>query len=223
MQRAKRRSAEQTKAKILAAARAAFSRHGYPNVGIRDVADLAGVNNALLARYFGSKAGLFEAALIDAIDTRLVGLDRGSDSAELVMSNLLTLHQDAGGMVLLSAGDPEVRSIVIRVANEHVIPGLAAMIGGPRAAERALQIIILACGFIFATRLLPVGPGDSVLMQQWLRTALKEVIERPETDNPQSRLSELGHFAEENIRLRRLLVKLMLENDELQGQSCPPE
>ncbi len=66
------------------------------------------------------------------------------------MSNLLTLHQDAGGMVLLSAGDPKARSIVIRVANEHVSPSLAAMIGGSYAEERALQVIITACGFIFA-------------------------------------------------------------------------
>jgi hypothetical protein len=149
----------------------------------------------------------------------LLALDRGRDFVELVMSNLLTLHQDAGGMVLLSAGDPEIRSMVIRVANEHVIPGLAAMIGGPHAEERALQVIILASGFIFGTRLLPVGPGDSVLMQEWLRTSLKAVIESREVGDP----AEPGHLAEENARLRELVVNLMLENAAHQGAGAQPE
>lgn len=176
MKKGSQRSATRTKKKIIAAATEAFSRFGYPNVGIREVADTAGVNNALVARYFGSKAGLFEATLIDAINQRLVGLDQGRDVIDAVIDNLLTLHHDAGGMVLLSAGDPVVRDIIIKVTNKYVIPGLAALIGPPNAQERALELIIVACGFVFATRLLPVGPPDSKMTRDWLQASVKDII-----------------------------------------------
>ena len=61
----KRRNAPLTKARILAAAQEAFSRSGYSQTGIRDIADMVGVSSTILLRYFGSKAGLFEAALLD--------------------------------------------------------------------------------------------------------------------------------------------------------------
>lgn len=177
MEKHNTRSAAKTRAKIIAAAREAFSQYGYPNVGIRDVANLAGVNNALVARYFGSKAGLFEATLIDAINTRLAGMDEKNDFIDSVIANLLTLHHDAGGMVLLSAGDPVVRDIIIRVTNTQVIPGLAALIGPPNAKERSLQLVMIACGFVFATHLLPVGPPESKITREWLRASVKEIIQ----------------------------------------------
>src|SRR5260370_7596405 len=63
----KRRNAPKTKAKILVAAQQAFSAHGYSQAGIRDVAAIAGISSPMLLHYFGSKAGLFEAALIDTV------------------------------------------------------------------------------------------------------------------------------------------------------------
>ena len=56
-----RRSLE-TKAAILAAARARFSVEGYRSTTIRAVARDAGIDPALVMRYFGSKAELFARA-----------------------------------------------------------------------------------------------------------------------------------------------------------------
>lgn len=53
------RNAEATRAAILEAARRRFSRESYDNVGIRDIAADAGVDAALVPRYFGSKEDLF--------------------------------------------------------------------------------------------------------------------------------------------------------------------
>ena len=58
---ATRRSLE-TKAAILAAARARFSVEGYRSTTIRAVARDAGIDPALVMRYFGSKAELFARA-----------------------------------------------------------------------------------------------------------------------------------------------------------------
>jgi AcrR family transcriptional regulator len=52
-----------TREAILEAARAAFADAGYDRATIRGIATAAGVDPALVLHYFGSKEGLFEAAL----------------------------------------------------------------------------------------------------------------------------------------------------------------
>ena len=53
----------QTRAAILAAARAAFAARGYDAVSVRAVARAAGVDAALVHRFYGSKEALFIAAM----------------------------------------------------------------------------------------------------------------------------------------------------------------
>jgi AcrR family transcriptional regulator len=48
---------------LLAAASALFSNGGYESTTIRDIADRAGVDSALIARYFGNKLNLYLATL----------------------------------------------------------------------------------------------------------------------------------------------------------------
>jgi AcrR family transcriptional regulator len=48
---------------LLEAAQQLFAERGYERVTTRDIAEQAGVDAALIARYFGSKAGLYLAAL----------------------------------------------------------------------------------------------------------------------------------------------------------------
>ncbi|MGB8649353.1 MAG: helix-turn-helix domain-containing protein, partial [Mycobacteriales bacterium] len=48
---------------LLAAASVLFAERGYDRTTTRDVAERAGVDATLIARYFGSKAGLYLAAL----------------------------------------------------------------------------------------------------------------------------------------------------------------
>ncbi|MEV0276498.1 TetR family transcriptional regulator [Streptomyces sp. NPDC050610] len=69
--RAVRRS-DGTRAAILAAARYRFAEHGYERTTIRAVAADAGIDPAMVMRYYGSKDRLFDAAL--AIDLRLPDL-----------------------------------------------------------------------------------------------------------------------------------------------------
>jgi AcrR family transcriptional regulator len=53
---------------LLEAARRRFAEDGYAATTVRDIADDAGVNVALISRYFSSKEGLFEACLAAAGD-----------------------------------------------------------------------------------------------------------------------------------------------------------
>lgn len=61
------RTAEETRRKILEAAADEFARHGIAGARVERITTTAGVNNALLYRYFGSKTALF-----DTVYSRLV-------------------------------------------------------------------------------------------------------------------------------------------------------
>lgn len=62
----RRRDAAATRRRLLHAARRRFTLDGYKRTTLRQVAADAGVNLALIKRYFGSKEGLFEASLTAA-------------------------------------------------------------------------------------------------------------------------------------------------------------
>ena len=71
----RRRDAANTRRLLLEAARRRFAHQGYAATTVREIADDAGVNVALISRYFDSKEGLFEACLPAAADelTRAAG------------------------------------------------------------------------------------------------------------------------------------------------------
>ncbi|GGN30802.1 TetR family transcriptional regulator [Streptomyces kronopolitis] len=56
---AHRRDAQGTRLRLLDAASELFAERGYERATVRDIADRAGANQALLFRYFGSKKALF--------------------------------------------------------------------------------------------------------------------------------------------------------------------
>lgn len=58
---AARRDGEASRERLLLAALALFSQHGYARASTRDIAIAAGTNVAAIAYYFGDKAGLYRA------------------------------------------------------------------------------------------------------------------------------------------------------------------
>jgi AcrR family transcriptional regulator len=73
-----------TREEILAAARERFAKRGYDGTSLREIAERAGVDPALVRRFFGSKEGLLVAAL-----TATFRPDK--DVAEVVSGDLDTL------------------------------------------------------------------------------------------------------------------------------------
>ncbi len=63
--RRERRSQEEVRRLLLEAARSRFAAHGYTGVSIRTIAADAGASPQLVFNYFGSKSGLFEAAILE--------------------------------------------------------------------------------------------------------------------------------------------------------------
>ena len=181
----RKRNAAATKANILAAAKQCFSRAGYAQVGIREIACAAGVSYTMVGRYFGSKAGLLEAALADSTSMASVtAVDRanfGENLMALITADLA--NGDLTAMTVLAAGDPTARAIAQRVVAEHVVGPLSEWLGGPEARERAMAITMLGGGFVIYSQQLPiadspVGPGHP--LARWLVRSLQHVVDNPD-------------------------------------------
>lgn len=62
-QQGRRRDAATSRARLLAAGSTLFAERGFDRATVRDIGQLAGVDPALIARYFGGKTQLYIAAL----------------------------------------------------------------------------------------------------------------------------------------------------------------
>jgi AcrR family transcriptional regulator len=65
----KRLGMGQAKPLLLDAAREVFALRGFRGARTKEIADKAGVSEALLYRHFGSKAGLFEEAILEPVNS----------------------------------------------------------------------------------------------------------------------------------------------------------
>lgn len=65
---ASRRAPDEVRRLLLESARSLFAAKGYAGASTRDIALKAGVSEALLFRHFGTKAKLFERAILDPIN-----------------------------------------------------------------------------------------------------------------------------------------------------------
>jgi AcrR family transcriptional regulator len=174
----RRRNAAKTRARILAAAFDAFAEQGYAKAGTRDIAAQAGISASLIARYFGTKAQLFEEALIHGIYSHsLFVRDKARFGEE--MARLVVEAADARltTMMVLAVADPESRAVVQKVAERHVIGPLAEWIGGPDARARAANMLSLLHGFVIQSRLLSADHVDSAQVR-WLADALQDILTR---------------------------------------------
>ena len=173
----KRRNAAKTKAKILAAAQQAFSEQGYSQAGIRDIAALAEVSSPMLLRYFGSKSGLFEAALINSITTEeLFTVDKnnfGEKLAELLTDEKLIINPPS--MITLSTGDSVAREIITRVTEEYLLSPLAQWLGTKDAKIQATEVLMLAMGFFQFTRQIPLFNNNRKNQQEINRRFARSV------------------------------------------------
>jgi len=146
----RRRNAAATKAAILSAAQVAFSTVGYAHVGVREIAATAGVDRALIVRYFGSKEGLFEAVLSESLAiTPFYRYRREEWGKQIVRFFLEESHAEPNPIrvMILAATDPTVRALSMQIEERLVIEPLAAWLGPPDATARATNLVMLWAGF----------------------------------------------------------------------------
>ncbi|WP_051367705.1 TetR/AcrR family transcriptional regulator [Hamadaea tsunoensis] len=168
----RRRDAADTRRRLLEAARHRFAAAGYAATTVREIADDAGVNVALINRYFSSKEGLFEQCLTTAVDElRQTTGDVALDDVPLAIAQQLAGMSISGqpyqlALMLRSSGDEradEIRIGVLRTSSER----LAAAAGwhprhpqGDQLLLRAQIVLSAAVGMALlrsSTKLEPLG------------------------------------------------------------------
>jgi AcrR family transcriptional regulator len=178
----RRRDADRTRTAILDAARTLFAARGYSHVGVREIAALAGANSALVARYFGSKEGLFRIAVHAAFDIApVLQTDRTRFGAAMMDMFFDTLGQPTGfAMAIRSAGDEDARAIVVALLRDRVIGPVGEWLGGPDGDVKAARLFLLWLGFWGARYLLPLDALSDARLgstREWLERSTQAIID----------------------------------------------
>jgi AcrR family transcriptional regulator len=160
--RAPRSSAVETRAKILASARIAFSQAGFDQLGVRDLAAAAGVDPAIVIRSFGSKEALF-AAVAEGAFALEPPFEGPTSGLGVRIAEALTGKKDPPradefdefGLLMRSAASPTAAPILSAALHAGFVAPLAKHLGGQDASMRAA--LITACVLGFSTLRIALG------------------------------------------------------------------
>ncbi|GGN33646.1 AcrR family transcriptional regulator [Actinoplanes campanulatus] len=166
----RRRDAAKTRRLLLDAAIQRFTRDGYAATTVRDIADDAGVNVALISRYFRSKEGLFEACLTSSVDE----LRRNTGEAPLSRTPEAIARQIAGPcadglpyhlvLLLRSSGDEgadRIRLGLLQSYSERLAAVAGWSPGSPEGDDlllRAQVVLAAAAGIALLRTKTGLGP-----------------------------------------------------------------
>jgi AcrR family transcriptional regulator len=140
--------AQASRRDLLEAATALFDERGYDGATVRDIGERAGVDPALIARYFGGKEGLYLAALAESAPR-----DLPTEPVELLRAMLCRPAHQRNSPVMRAMVSPaltdamrdQVRAILAARATGPIARELEAR-GVPGARLRAELLIALMLG-----------------------------------------------------------------------------
>ena len=157
-----------TREAILAAAGRHFAQHGYDRASLRGIAAEAGVDQKLIAHFFGSKQQLFVAAVGlpfnpgEVLPTVLAG-DRASIGERLgtLLVDVLEqpeLHQRLTGVVRAAASEPEVARMLREFLGRELFAPAAELLGSEDGAFRANLVGSQIVGLVMARYVIAIEP-----------------------------------------------------------------
>jgi AcrR family transcriptional regulator len=178
----RRRDAAATRSAILEAATRRFASQGYQCAGVREIAADAGVNAAMVNRYFGSKEGLFAEVVEHAFDIRyLVDGDRATLPERLARAVVYGREDIAGDrripllLMLRSATEPRAAELIRPSLERNLLRPLTEHLDGPDAKVRAAIVIAQCTGFAILNQMLrPRALAEA--QQEELVVLLKESL-----------------------------------------------
>jgi len=179
-----------TKEKILGAARAHFSEVGYEGATIREIAAVAGVDPALISHYFGSKEGVFLAAVEFPADPaefipRLLAPGLDGLGERLVRFFLETWDSPAGSPMLALirsvVGSEHAAATLREFVSREVLARIASAIQLDRPQLRATLAASQLIGIAMLRYVVKVEPLASARADEVARWA-GPVVQRYLTD-----------------------------------------
>ncbi len=182
-----RRSSEDTKAAILAAARERFGAAGFQAATIRAIASDAGIDPSMVMRYFGNKDQLFAAAAeFDLRFPDVTALSPTQVGRALVGHFLERWEGDEALVILLrsSTTNAEAAHRMQQIFSTQLQPQVATLVPVGESLQRsgliATQILGLAlCRFVL--RLPPVVAMSRDEIVDWLAPTIQRYLGLPES------------------------------------------
>ncbi|ORV45190.1 TetR/AcrR family transcriptional regulator [Mycobacterium conspicuum] len=176
-----RRTSDETKAVILAAARERFGTSGFQGATIRAIAADARVDPAMVMRYYGSKDKLFAAAAeFDLAFPDLAGIGPAEVGRSLVR-HFLERWEDEALVILLrsSATNAEAAQRMQEIFGTQLRPLVASFVAadeaGVRAGLIASQILGMAlCRFVLQLPPVVAMTNDEVV--EWLGPTIQRYL-----------------------------------------------
>ena len=166
--RGRRPGASDTRESILHAARERFARHGYDRTRIRDVAEDAGVDAALVHYFFKSKDGLFAAAMqlpFRPADVIAPVLAQGLDGlGERIVRRVLSVWDDPANRAALLAlvqgasAHPGAADALREFVRREMVGRIAGVIEADRPKLRANLVASQIIGLIAARYVVQIPP-----------------------------------------------------------------
>lgn len=177
------KKSERTREAILSAARHLFAKHGYETTTVRDVAERARIDPAMVMRYFGSKEGLFaQAASVELELPSPADMDK-ADMGRTMVEHFLEIWEGAGskqGMAVLlrSAASNSYAAAKMREAFlAQVMPFITA-IGEPDSASRRAGLVASQLLGLAVCRYVLKLPPVVALSRAEIVTALGPTLQR---------------------------------------------
>ena len=180
-----KRNAAESRKRLLQAARRLFAGANYVSVGIREIGAEAGVNPALISRYFGSKRNLFleVAAILNEEGTAALPEVSPLERTTLAMNGVLSDGAHSAWVTdfritALSALDPNV-SDVMTATYDKVREQIMGILPGENTATRAELILAQLMGAALVVNLLRGEKSPKIdleFMKQFYARQLAELF-----------------------------------------------
>ena len=159
------RNADASREALLASGRRLFSERGFDNTTVRDIGDAAGVDPALIARYFGSKLNLY-LATVTAEDAESGRPDDLSTPAAYIDWLMGRVDSRGPGPVLqaLVRSDtaPEIREAARGHLTRRLVEPLAQMLAARSIDQPRLHAEIVVSALIGVLLARALGSFDAL-------------------------------------------------------------
>jgi AcrR family transcriptional regulator len=160
-----------TREAILDAARRTFAEQGYQQATIRGVAELAGVDPALVHHYFGTKQDLFVAAVqlpVNPIGQLMAALaEEPEQVGRRLVETFLSIWDHAAeqspllALIRSAVADERAAAMLREFITEEVLGQIAGRLGSPDADLRATLVGSQLIGLAMARYIVRVEPVAS--------------------------------------------------------------
>ncbi|MCH5144096.1 TetR/AcrR family transcriptional regulator [Desulfovibrio sp. UIB00] len=179
----RKRNAAETRNRLLQAARRLFAKANYGNVGIREIGAAAGVNPALISRYFGSKRNLFleVASILNSEGIEALPDVPPMEKTSMAMGSILSGGAQSAWatdfrITALSALDPNVSDVMAKTY-DNIRQNIMEVLPGEQAATRAELILAQIMGASMVVNLLRGADSPRIDIEYMNKFYAKQLAE----------------------------------------------